>query len=87
MIERIIRWSAANRLIVLLAAAFLAAAGVFAVSRTPLDALPDLSDVQVVVLDEADHMSELGFLEPVQRILRLTADGAQKLMFSATLDR
>jgi superfamily II DNA/RNA helicase len=47
----------------------------------------DLSDVQVVVLDEADHMSELGFLEPVQRILRLVADGAQKLMFSATLDR
>lgn len=49
MIERIIRWSAANRLIVLLAAAFLAAAGVFAVSRTPLDALPDLSDVQVII--------------------------------------
>ena len=49
MIERIIRWSAANQLIVLLAAAFLAAAGVFAVSRTPLDALPDLSDVQVII--------------------------------------
>ena len=49
MIERIIRWSAANRLIVLLAAAFLAAAGIFAVSRTPLDALPDLSDVQVII--------------------------------------
>ncbi len=49
MIERVIRWSAANRLIILLAAAFLAAAGVFAVSRTPLDALPDLSDVQVII--------------------------------------
>lgn len=47
----------------------------------------DLSEVSIVVLDEADHMSELGFLEPVQRILRLVADGAQKLMFSATLDR
>ena len=47
----------------------------------------DLSDVQVVVIDEADHMCELGFLEPVQRILRLTADGSQKLLFSATLDR
>ncbi|MFT4136264.1 DEAD/DEAH box helicase [Microbacterium sp.] len=47
----------------------------------------DLSEVQLVVLDEADHMSELGFLEPMQRILRLVADGAQKLMFSATLDR
>ena len=32
-------------------------------------------------------MCELGFLEPVQRILRLTADGSQKLLFSATLDR
>ncbi|WOQ69805.1 DEAD/DEAH box helicase [Microbacterium limosum] len=47
----------------------------------------DLSQVQVAVLDEADHMCELGFLEPVQRILRRTADGSQKLLFSATLDR
>ena len=47
----------------------------------------DLSDVQVAVLDEADHMCELGFLEPVQRILRATATGSQKLLFSATLDR
>ncbi|MCZ4067162.1 DEAD/DEAH box helicase [Microbacterium sp. H37-C3] len=47
----------------------------------------DLSEVGIVVLDEADHMSELGFLEPMQRILRLVQDGAQKLLFSATLDR
>ncbi|WP_029151313.1 DEAD/DEAH box helicase [Microbacterium indicum] len=47
----------------------------------------DLSQVQVAVLDEADHMCELGFLEPVQRILRLTKEGGQKLLFSATLDR
>ena len=47
----------------------------------------DLSQVGFVVLDEADHMSELGFLEPMQRILRLVEDGAQKLLFSATLDR
>ncbi|HEY0247219.1 MAG TPA: DEAD/DEAH box helicase [Gryllotalpicola sp.] len=46
----------------------------------------DLSDVRITVLDEADHMCDLGFLEPVQRILRLTADGGQKLLFSATLD-
>ncbi|TFI59766.1 efflux RND transporter permease subunit [Sphingomonas parva] len=49
MIARVIRWSAANRFIVLLAAAFLSAAGLYAVSRTPLDALPDLSDVQVII--------------------------------------
>ncbi|WP_243076110.1 DEAD/DEAH box helicase [Microbacterium sp. SS28] len=47
----------------------------------------DLSDVRIAVLDEADHMCELGFFEPVQRILRHTADGSQKLLFSATLDR
>jgi superfamily II DNA/RNA helicase len=47
----------------------------------------DLSEVQIAVLDEADHMCELGFVEPVQRILRKTAEGSQKLLFSATLDR
>ncbi|AYG03212.1 DEAD/DEAH box helicase [Gryllotalpicola protaetiae] len=46
----------------------------------------DLSEVRVTVLDEADHMCDLGFLEPVQTILRHTADGGQKLLFSATLD-
>jgi superfamily II DNA/RNA helicase len=47
----------------------------------------DLSEVAITVLDEADHMCDLGFLEPVQRILRETKDGGQKLLFSATLDR
>ncbi|RLP73199.1 DEAD/DEAH box helicase [Mycetocola tolaasinivorans] len=47
----------------------------------------DLSEVSVVVLDEADHMCDLGFLEPVQRIIRNTADDSQKLLFSATLDK
>ena len=46
----------------------------------------DLSDIRMVVLDEADHMSELGFLEPVQRILRHTPAEGQRLLFSATLD-
>ncbi|MEO7015290.1 MAG: DEAD/DEAH box helicase [Leifsonia sp.] len=47
----------------------------------------DLSEVVITVLDEADHMCDLGFLEPVQRILRETAEGGQKLLFSATLDK
>ncbi|NYF09464.1 superfamily II DNA/RNA helicase [Leifsonia sp. AK011] len=47
----------------------------------------DLSNVMVTVLDEADHMCDLGFLEPVQRILRETKEGGQKLLFSATLDK
>ena len=46
----------------------------------------DLSQVTITVLDEADHMCELGFLEPVQRIIRETAAEGQKLLFSATLD-
>jgi superfamily II DNA/RNA helicase len=46
----------------------------------------DLGEVVITVLDEADHMCDLGFLEPVQRIIRLTGDGGQKLLFSATLD-
>ncbi len=47
----------------------------------------DLSEVTITVLDEADHMCDLGFLEPVQRILRHTKQGGQKLLFSATLDK
>ncbi|MDQ7876742.1 DEAD/DEAH box helicase [Microbacterium sp. QXD-8] len=46
----------------------------------------DLSQVRVAALDEADHMCELGFLEPVQRIMRRTPRDAQRLLFSATLD-
>ena len=49
MIEGIIRWSVRNRLLVLLGAAFLALAGIYSVSRTPVDALPDLSDTQVII--------------------------------------
>ena len=49
MIARIIRWSLENRFLVLLATALVTAWGIWAVARTPLDALPDLSDVQVII--------------------------------------
>jgi Cu(I)/Ag(I) efflux system membrane protein CusA/SilA len=49
MIAALIRWSVLNRFLVLIATAFLIAAGVWSVTRTPLDALPDLSDTQVIV--------------------------------------
>jgi Cu(I)/Ag(I) efflux system membrane protein CusA/SilA len=49
MIEALIRWSIANRYLVLLATGVLIAWGIIAVRQTPLDALPDLSDVQVIV--------------------------------------
>jgi copper/silver efflux system protein len=49
MIAKLIRWSLANRFLVLLATLLVAAWGVWSLGRTPLDALPDLSDVQVII--------------------------------------
>jgi len=49
MIERIIRWSIQNRPLVLLATGFLVAWGMYSIRETPVDALPDLSDVQVII--------------------------------------
>ena len=49
MIARLIRWSIGNRFLVLLATVFLAAWGVWSLAHTPLDAIPDLSDTQVIV--------------------------------------
>jgi Cu(I)/Ag(I) efflux system membrane protein CusA/SilA len=49
VIAALIRWSVVNRFLVLIATAFLVVAGLWSVSRTPVDALPDLSDVQVIV--------------------------------------
>ncbi|MFC6148548.1 DEAD/DEAH box helicase, partial [Mumia xiangluensis] len=46
----------------------------------------NLSDIEVTVLDEADHMADLGFLPGVKRILDKTPRDAQRLLFSATLD-
>ena len=49
MIAGIIRWSVVNRFLVLMATILLVAAGLWSLARTPLDALPDLSDVQVII--------------------------------------
>src|SRR5512135_1079917 len=49
MIARLIRWSLANRLLVLAATVLLVCWGLWAVQRMPLDALPDLSDTQVII--------------------------------------
>jgi len=49
MIEAIIRWSVTNRVFVILAAAMLVGVGIFALKNTPVDAIPDLSDVQVII--------------------------------------
>lgn len=49
MIAALIRWSVANRFLVLLATLFITTWGVWSVENTPIDALPDLSDVQVII--------------------------------------
>ncbi|MCH7981595.1 MAG: efflux RND transporter permease subunit, partial [Proteobacteria bacterium] len=49
MIAAVIRWSIHNRFLVLLATGFLVAWGMYSISQTPVDALPDLSDVQVII--------------------------------------
>jgi len=46
-----------------------------------------LADVELTVLDEADHMADLGFLPAVRRLLSQTPRDGQRLLFSATLDR
>ncbi|MBI1886878.1 MAG: efflux RND transporter permease subunit [Nitrosomonadales bacterium] len=52
MLDKVIEWSARNRFMVILATLFVTLAGIYAVVKTPLDALPDLSDVQVIVYTE-----------------------------------
>lgn len=52
MLQRIIQWSARNVFLVLLATLFVVGLGIYAVLKTPLDAIPDLSDAQVIVYTE-----------------------------------
>jgi superfamily II DNA/RNA helicase len=47
----------------------------------------DLDAIEITILDEADHMAELGFLEHVTQILSKTPRDGQRMLFSATLDR
>ena len=52
MIERLIGWSARNLMLVFIGAVFAVAAGVYSLAHLPLDAIPDLSDTQVIVYTE-----------------------------------
>ena len=52
MIARFIRWSATNLFLILIGMAFVAGAGIYAVRNVPLDAIPDLSDTQVIIYTE-----------------------------------
>src|SRR3989304_1375990 len=59
MIEKIIEWSAHNKFIVILFTAFVIAASVYAMKRVPLDAIPDLSDTQVIVYSRWDRSPDI----------------------------
>lgn len=48
--------------------------------------LVTLDDIEITVLDEADHMADLGFLPGVTRIMKATPSHGQRMLFSATLD-
>lgn len=52
MIGKLIAWSARNLLLVFIGTVFVTAAGIYALRTLPLDAIPDLSDVQVIVYTE-----------------------------------
>jgi Cu(I)/Ag(I) efflux system membrane protein CusA/SilA len=52
MIVRLIRWSAANLALILIGAVLAAGAGLYAIAHVPLDAIPDLSDTQVIIYTE-----------------------------------
>ena len=52
MLKKIIIWSAHNRLLVVMVSVLVSALGVWAMLNTPVDAIPDLSDVQVIIRTE-----------------------------------
>ena len=60
MIAHLIRWSVRNRFFVVLGMLALVGAGLWAVRSTPIDALPDLSDVQVVIRTSYPGQAQIG---------------------------
>ena len=52
MLEKIIEWSIKNKFIVILLTSFVVVAGIYSLRNTPIDAIPDLSDVQVIIYTE-----------------------------------
>ena len=57
MIEKLIEWSAKNKFYIFLGVIFAVAWGIWAMKNTPLDAIPDLSDVQVIVYTKWPRLS------------------------------
>src|SRR5207253_9647772 len=80
MLANLIRWSIRNRMLVLLATLMVSAWGTWAMLRTPLDAIPDLSDVQVIIRTtypgQAPHIVENQITYPLATTM-LSVPGAK----------
>src|SRR5215210_6685963 len=72
MLNSLIEWSLANRFVVLLGTILVAALGVSSAARLPIDAVPDLTNVQVQVITEAPALSAL----EVESLLSFPVEGA-----------
>jgi Cu(I)/Ag(I) efflux system membrane protein CusA/SilA len=59
MLNRIIEFSAKNKFLIFLITAFAVAAGIYAVKNIPLDAIPDLSDTQVIIYSRWDRSPDI----------------------------
>jgi Cu(I)/Ag(I) efflux system membrane protein CusA/SilA len=66
MIARLIRWSIHNRFLVLLGTLALSAWGVWSMMKTPIDALPDLSDVQVIIRTAPGQAPQVETRSPIR---------------------
>src|SRR3954471_268784 len=72
MLNSLIEWSLANRFLVLVGTFLVAAMGVYSATRLPIDAVPDLTNVQVQVITEAPALSAL----EVETLLSFPVEGA-----------
>ena len=87
MIEKIIEWSIRNRFLVLILAAALTVAGVYAMLNTPVDAIPDLSENQVIVFTDWMGRSPREIEDQVTYPLSREAAGAGRREGGAVVER
>ena len=89
MIAAVIRWSARNVFLVGLAAVFVTVLGIYAVYRVPLDAIPDLSDAQVIIYTEfpgqAPQVVEDQVTYPLTTAMLTVPSRRARLLTSASL--
>ena len=85
MIARLIRWSIGNRFFVLLATAILVGTGMYSLKNTPVDAIPDLSDVQVIIKTSYPGQAPQLVQDHRQQIQQCILVGHQRFLLGAAL--